>query len=155
MFEFRSGSALFQRVSDAIRYIMTQCSNDVINYIDDVIGVGLPSITTKAFTDLQSLVRQLGLEISIKKLVASNTCVNCLGVIIDTQRFTVSVPEEKLPDIIKVCSLWQGKTSCTRKGLQSLLGRLLYISKSVKASRFFLNHMLEVLRNMGEEKFAN
>ena len=59
-----------------------------------------------------------------------------------------------LADITKVCSLWQGKISCTRKELQSLLGRLLNISKCVKASRFFLNRMLEVLQNMGEEKFT-
>ena len=154
-FGFRSGSALFQRLSDAIRFIMTQRNYDVINYIDDVIGVGLPSVTTKAFTDLQALVRHLGLDISVEKLVAPDTCVNCLGVVIDTKRFTISVPDEKLTDIKKICSLWQSKTSCSRKELQSLLGRLLYISKCVKASRFFLNRMLDVLRNMGEEKFTN
>ena len=70
-FRFRSGSALFQCVSDVTRYIMTQRRYDVINYIDDVIGVGLPSVTTKAFTDLQSLVRQLGLDISVKKIGTS------------------------------------------------------------------------------------
>ena len=92
-FSFCSGSALFQRISDAICYIMTQRSYDLIHYTDDVIGVGLPSVRTKAFTDLQSLVRQLGLDISVKKLVAPDTCVNCL-LIIDTKCFTVSVPEE-------------------------------------------------------------
>ena len=154
-FGFGSGSALFQRLSDAIRFILTRRNYDVINYIDDVIGVGLPSVTTKAFTDLQALVRQLGLDISVKKLVAPDTCVNCLGVVLDTKRFTISIPDEKLTDIKNICSLWQGKTSCSRKELQSLLGRLLYISKCVKASRFFLNRMLDVLCNMGEEKFTN
>ena len=104
-FGFHSDSALFQCLIDAIRYIMTQRGYDVINYIDDVIVVGLPSVTTKVFTDLQTLIRQLGLDISVKKLVAPDTCVNCLGIIIDTQCFTVSVPEERLADITKMCSL--------------------------------------------------
>ena len=39
------------------------------------------------------------------------------------------------------------KTQCSKKELQSLLGKLLYITKCVKSSRFFLNRMLDLLRN--------
>ena len=42
---------------------------------------------------------------------------------------------------------WKSKKSCTKRQLQSLLGRLLYIHKCVKPTRYFLNRMLEVLRN--------
>ena len=151
-FGYRHGSAIFQRISDAIRHIMTQRNYDVINYIDDVIGVGLPSVTRKAFPELQSLVRQLGFDVSVKKLVAPSTQVNCLGIIVDTKKYTVSVPHEKLAEIIKHCNHWKNKPSCTKRELQSLLGRLLYISKCVKASRYFLNRMLALLRQMGQEK---
>ena len=70
-------SAIFQRLSDAIHHIMMQHNYDGINYIDDIIGASLPSVTSKAFIELQSLVRQLGFDISIKKLVAPSTRVNC------------------------------------------------------------------------------
>ena len=69
-FGYRHGSAIFQRLRNAIGHIMMQHQYDVINYIDDVIGVSLPSITSTAFTELQSLVRQLGFDVSVKKLVA-------------------------------------------------------------------------------------
>ena len=75
---------------------MMQHNYDVINYIDDVIGVGLPSVTNKAFIELQSLVRQLGFDVSVKKLVAPSTHVNYLGIRVDTKNYTVSVPDEKL-----------------------------------------------------------
>ena len=39
--------------------------------------------------------------------------------------------------------------------LQSILGKLLYISKCVKSSRVFLNHMLDLLRSMGNQKVIN
>ena len=135
---FGYGSAIFQKLSDAIRHIMTQRNYDVINYIDYVIGVGLPSVSSKAFSELQSLVHQLGFEVSVKKLVAPSTCVNCLGIMEDTVNYTVSVPNDKLTEIINVCNLWTNKTSCTRRELQSLLGRLLYISKCVKASHYYV-----------------
>ena len=38
------------------------------------------------------------------------------------------------------------KYSCTRRQLQSLLGHLIYIHKCVKPSRFFVNRMLDLLR---------
>ena len=85
-FGYRHRSAIFQRLSNY----------DVINYIDDVIGISLPSVTGKAFTELQSLVLQLGFEVSVKKLVAPSTCVNCLGIIVDTKNYTVLVPDTKL-----------------------------------------------------------
>ena len=62
---------------------MIQCYFDIINYIDDVIGICLPSITFKAFHNLQALVCHLGLDISIKKLASTDTFVNCLVIIID------------------------------------------------------------------------
>ena len=71
---------------------------------------------------------------------------------VDMKNYTVSVPDEKLTEIIKVCNLWQNKSSCTKRELQLLLGRLLYISKCVKASCYFLNRMLALLLQMAQEK---
>ena len=64
-FGYRNGSVTFQGLSGAIRYIMTQRNYDVINYIDDVIGVGLPSVTPTAYAYLQDVVHRLGFEISV------------------------------------------------------------------------------------------
>ena len=44
------------------------------------------------------------------------------------------------------------RPAALKRELQSLLGKLLYISKCVKASRVFLNHMLDLLRAMGNQK---
>ena len=40
---------------------------------------------------------------------------------------------------------------CNKHDLQSLLGRLLYVTKCVKASRPFLNRMLELLRQADKQ----
>ena len=43
-FIYRLRSRLFERCSDAIRYIMKQhCHNTLLNYIDNLIYIGLPS----------------------------------------------------------------------------------------------------------------
>ena len=147
-FGFRHGSALFQRLSDDVHHMMRQRDFDVINYIDDILGIELPSRADASFDALSSLLVQLGFEILYNKLVKPATCVNCLGILVNTENFTLSIPDNKLQEILEKCNAWRGRTHCTKRQLQSLLGSLLYVSKCVRSSRFFLNRLLDVLRSM-------
>ena len=146
-FGFRHGSALFQRLSNAVRFIMAQKGFSVTNYIDDIIGHSVISKSDESFHTLRALLLELGFDISEKKVVQPATRVTCLGVDIDTEQFTVSIPPEKVAEILKECSAWAKKQECTKRELQSLLGKLLYITKCVRISRPFLNRMLDLLRN--------
>ena len=83
---------------------------------------------------------------SWKKLHPPSTQAVCLGILFDTVNRTISIPPEKLQEIITICNNWDNKMTCTKANLQSLLGSLLYVSKCVKPARFFLNRMLQVLR---------
>ena len=146
-FGYRQGSGIITRLSDAIRFMMKNKGYDVINYIDDIIGFGTVSTATPSYNALFQLLQEFGFQISMKKLVQPCTKAICLGVEIDTENFTVSVPQEKLENIQKICESWVNKNTCNKKELQSFLGSLLYISKCVKSSRFFLNRMLDILRS--------
>ena len=103
-FGYRNGSATFLCLSDAICYIITQRNYDVINHIDDIIGDGLPSVTSKAYIELQELMCHFGFDL-----------------------------------------MYSQRTPVLTRML------VVYISKCVIASRFFLNRMLNVLRQMGDE----
>ena len=151
-FGYRNGSALFQRISDAVRHMMCRHHYDVINYIDDILGIDLPSKIDASFDALRQLLEDLGFQISQKKLQAPTTCLNCLGILVNTEDFTVSVPVSKLQEITSMCLQWRNKKHCSKKQLQSLLGSLLHVTKCVRTSRFFLNRLLEVLRSMEDRK---
>ena len=69
------------------------------------------------------------------------------GILIDTIRGTVEIPAEKLQQINVTVHQWMGKDVVTKGELQSILGLLLYVHKCVRLAKFFLNRMLEVLRN--------
>ena len=100
-----------------------------------------------SFNFLKNLLAELGLDISPNKLVPPSTSVTCLGILIDSINKTISIPPEKLAEITQLCVQWSSKTYCGKRDLQSLLGSLLYVSKCVKHSRFFLNRMLTLLRD--------
>ena len=146
-FGYRHGSVFFQRCSDAIRYIMKNHGfHTIFNYIDDLIYVGLNHEIHQSFTFLQNLLQDLGLEVSPSKLGAPATQVVCLGILVDMVAQTISIPKDKLHQIKDICSSWSSKTYCSKRDLQSLLGSLLYITKCIKPARYFLNHMLAMLR---------
>ena len=118
----------------------------VIDYIDDYVGMGVPGIARASFASLFSLMKELGLTISDSKLVPPSTKVVCLGVLIDTEKGTVSIPPDKLRQVNDTVRHWMTKDTCTKRQLQSLLGLLLYVHKCVKPARAFLNRMLALLR---------
>ena len=150
-FGFRHGSALFQRLNDAVCFIMAQKGFSVTNYIDDIIGHSVVSQSSNSFQYLRALLLELGFDISEKKVVTPATKVTCLGVDIDTEQFTVSIPPEKTAEILTECKAWVNKQECTKRKLQSLLGKLLYITKCVRLSRPFLNRMLDLLRSSDKQ----
>ena len=83
------GRQSFQRISDTVRYMMHQKGFCIIDYIDDYIGVGVPSVAHASYHSLLNLMGCLGLSVSQKKLVPPSTRATCLGVLIDTDAGTI------------------------------------------------------------------
>ena len=154
-FGFRHGSSIFQRLSDAIRFIMTSKGHRITNYIDNLIGHCVPSQAHESFNTLVSLLAELGFQISDKKLITPTTHATCLGIEVDTVHFTLAVPQDKLAEIRRTCDLWVSKNTCSKRDLQSLLGQLLYITKCVRTSRAFLNRMLDLLRASDKQELIH
>ena len=79
---------------------MHQKGFQMIDYIDNYVGVCVPSVAWASYEALLALMAQLGLTVSEKQLVPPATCVMCLGVMIDTVKGTIAIPPEKLATIL-------------------------------------------------------
>ena len=62
-FGSRHGMQIFQSLSDAVRYIFTTKGYQVINYVNDFIGVGTPTMPKISFNCLYTLLQDLGFTI--------------------------------------------------------------------------------------------
>ena len=94
------GTAIFQRISDLVRFLMTKRGFRVQNYIDDIYAVYYKDQAYRAYVTLKEILNSLGLPLNNNKVFA----------------------------------------------LQSLLGKLLYVSHCAVGSRHFLNCMFSTLR---------
>ena len=71
-----------------------------------------------------------------------------MGILVDVKNNILKIPDKKLAEIRSLCAKWAQKTTATKRQLQSLLGKLLYIHRCVRHSRLFVNRMLALLRNL-------
>ena len=101
--------------------------DNIMNYIDDLIYIGLPSKIHQSYQFLLFLLQDLGLQVSQSKLLSPHTEVTCLDIVVNTITSTISVPAEKLHEIHNICTHFTSKSTCTKRQFRSLLGSLLYI----------------------------
>ena len=71
----------------------------------------------------------------------------CLGILVNTKDFTLRVPESRLRELSDELHLWLSRERFTVKELQSLLGKLSFVSACIHASRIFLSRLLNALRS--------
>ena len=150
-----------QRVTDAVAWILRRLGLDtddekpynVENYVDDMGGVeSALARAESAFATLGWLLKDLGLDESKDKAESPSTTMTYLGIEFDSMAMEMRVPADKLQEIKSEIRIWLRRTTITKKELQSLLGKLFWISKVVKHSRVFLGRMLEQLRSMSDLK---
>ena len=97
---------------------------------------------TTEFDTLYSLCELLGLPINSKKVVPPTQVMTCIGILIDIDTGKMSILGDKCTQIFKACVI---KTFITKKQLQCLLGRLIYLHHCIKPACVFVNRLLNNL----------
>ena len=99
VFGVAHGTAIFQRVSDAICRIMQSKGIHIWNYIDDFFACVEADSAVRAFEQLKSLVVELGLPINETKLVPPAMVMTCVGIQVDAGNKSLKIPDGKIDDI--------------------------------------------------------
>ena len=152
-FGWAHGSAAFQCTSDAIAFIMAHRGFPIICNIDDYIGIFPRSVAMHAFDTLYDLLQTLGLPLNNDKLnpPPPTKVLTCLGIQFDLNTNTLSITQEKIYEILQ-CYKVRDKKVLSKRALQSIVGKLLYIRKCVRPARIFVNRILALLRNTFDKK---
>jgi hypothetical protein len=96
-------------------------------------------------------MKALGLAESVDKACSPSTIMVFLGVQFDTVKLTMSVPAEKIQELRADLDTWLKKTTAVKKDLQSILGKLFWVSRMVRHSRPFMGRLLQQLREMKDQ----
>ena len=149
-----------QRVASAILYILKREAlklgfQEVFNavvYMDDFGGCDSVDKAWQAYEALSKLLVQLGVQESVDKACPPSTRMKFLGIEFDTLLMTMRIDSEKLKEITSISNLWSRKTVATKQELQSVLGKLMWVSKVVRFSRCFVSRIIAILKGLKSQK---
>ena len=144
-----------QRVASAILFIFRNLGPELANrlfqalvYMDDFAGCELGDIAHIAFNALGRLLKELGVRESVEKASSPSTTMRFLGVEFDTEAMCMRIDEERRLEIQSLTLLWSRKTVATKQELQSILGKLIWVSKVVRFSRCFVSRLISLLKTL-------
>ena len=143
-FGLRSAPRLFNILADLLTWSgQHRGVSFVIHYLDDFLTVGPPSSDTcqHNLDILKQLCDELGVPLALEKVEGPSTTISFLGILIDTVRMEIRLPEDKLVRIKDTLSTWLGKKKATKREILSLVGLLQHATKVVRCGRTFVGRM--------------
>ena len=147
----RSAPYIAQRITNAIAYIHRRLEYFLLNYVDDFVGAEVEEKIWGAYNALTTLLHELQVGISEEKLVPPTTRLEFLGVTFDSEKMTMEISQQKMKDISEELHTWLYKTAASRKEVESLIGKLQFLAKCIKAGRIFLSRIIQWIKGMNRQ----
>ena len=157
MFGFRNSGQAGQRTTSAVVFAFQADSEafsgkkfKCLNYSDDLAGVERGIRAWRAYYYMSVLLAQLGLEESVEKSFPPSTCIEYLGVEFDSIAMEKRVTRSKINELNVALDEWLAKERASKRELQSILHKLLWIVNCVKHSCIFVSRIIGEMRKLSK-----
>jgi hypothetical protein len=150
-FGCRSSAKLFDNFATALELIMIHRGvTDVDHYLDDYItaGPGGSGVCQHNLSLMLQTFEDTDFPVNPDKTVLPTPIIEFLGIILDTIKMELRVSEERVTNIVAELCQWIGRRSCTKRQLLSIIGKLIFISKVIRAGRTFVRRMIELSKRV-------
>ena len=121
-------TAIFEHITNLICFILAKQDIKIFNFIDDIYAFCHKDVAQQAFEALAMVIEQVGLPINPAKVFPPTTNLPIMGIVIDVNARTFSIPTEKLHKIWCQCNKMFLRDRLTKRELQTPLGKLLYFT---------------------------
>lgn len=145
-FGLRSAPKIFSAVADAVEWIaLEQGVSVLLHYLDDFLTIGKAnSQECKNNLDkIKTICTFLGLPLKVEKIEGPRSVLTFLGIILDTIKQELRLPLEKIDELKRLITEWRQKSSCTKRELLRLIGKLAHATKVVVPGHTFLCWMID------------
>ena len=136
----RMAPAVAQRVSNMISWIH--------HYVDDFLGAEVGDNASKSHAALIRVLDGIGLERSPAKAIPPTTEIEFIGNLFNSELNIIGVTPRRRTELLNELNRWRFKPTTTRRQLESIIGKLQFVSNVVKSGRLFISRLLGDLRNM-------
>ena len=139
---------IFNALADGLEWCVSKEGVPYIyHYLDDFIVLGPPGspVCSQSLLTLKQLCSELNIPLAEDKQDGPTPVITFLGIVIDTVRGELRLPEDKLRRLTEEVQQRLGRKSCTRRELESLIGVLHHACKVIRPGRPFLRRAITLL----------
>ncbi len=150
-FGCRAAPRLFDNFARALEYMAIErgSSRHTWHYLDDTITCARSkSDCQRSIDTFNQTARLAGFTLQDSKCTGATQVIEFLGIQIDTVQGTLSITQERLSEIVDLLLSWQNKCVCTKRELLSLIGKLAFASRVVRAGRTFLRRLIDLSKGV-------
>ena len=145
----RSSPFLFNQVANPLMWILHHRYKveSLLHYLNYFFLCGRPEATEykENMDTMLAEFHHLGIPVAAGKLEEPGSEIAFLGIRIDTVKWQLHLPEEKLRELLCELSLWNStRRRRIKKELLPLIGKLSFAAKVVPAGRLFLKHLTDL-----------
>ena len=147
-FGLRSAPKIFNAIADALEWcVAREGVQDIYHYLDDFAIIGPPNSEQCSWNlhILHTVCKDLGIPLAAEKQAGPCSTIEFLGIIIDTIRQELRLPDDKLRRLQSLLQEWKSRKSCTRRELESLIGVLQHACTVIAPGRSFLRQAIALL----------
>ena len=148
VFGCRSSPCIFDTLSQAVCWIV--CNNygvqTIFHLLDDFLTVDLPDpcIGERTMVILSLVFNRLHIPLAQHKCMSPTSCLEYLGIILDSMNMEARLPLEKVQRILEFIDTLLSKRCCTKCELLQLLGHFNFASRVILSGRSFVSYLLSI-----------
>ena len=120
-----------QRVTNMITYLHCRGGFHLLNYVDDFLGAEYWSKITQSHESFKILLEKIGAARSEKKSIPPTQVIEWVGTLFNANNMTIGITQARKVDLMYELNKWRFKTVTTRRELESLVGKLQFVSNCV------------------------
>ena len=126
-FGCRSSPKIFDNISQAVCFIAQRNYRvkNILHLLDDFLTIDYPGDDgERTMALMMTIFKRLNIPIARHKTLGPVTCLEYLGVILDSEKMEARLPTVKVERICKFIKHILTKSSCTKRELLQLLGKI-------------------------------
>ena len=156
-FGLRSSAKQFDLFAKGLQYIMHNIGvTRSLQYLDDYFSVS-PKGSDECKNNLLLMKKACqftGLPVNQKKCHGPTTRIEFLGVIIDSNVMELQLSVERVNNIKAEMLKWRNKKKGSKRQLLSLIGKLNFVARIVRAGRTFTRRLIECTKKLKHLHFT-
>lgn len=143
---------LFETFSTFIHWCVAYKSGlqTLDHFLDDFIFVGSNKTDecVRLAVTFEQICSELEIPVAAEKSVGPTTVLVFLGLELDSNEMLVRVPLHKIEELLELLQSYASRKKMSLKELQSIVGKLSFVSRAVRSSRAFLRRFYDAMSGL-------